>query len=302
MKTIFNIFAISLISFTVFAQKSHCKYWLTTFNDIKATMVLTNESQSYLVVHYKNNYKIKKMKILADSSIVYDDVIGIKLTSLSADTLAIRARTEPYIKFHCLNDEVAKQRLNHLISFGCKDIESFSSDSLFLLKDENKEPFFVDFKGIKIASFEKVLPMDSTGFWVKQQDEWRLLDTHFKESTTISGSFSEVIKNASSDFAIADDNNNWGYMHGSLFIKPQYDSVLFYGHGLLPVLVKNKGWILLDDKGKNCYPKLSFKSKPMFKMNFWLGESLTDVVEIKEHLYRVWKKSELKLKLKSKKK
>jgi hypothetical protein len=300
MRIIFNTFALSLISFAIFAQKPDCQFWRSSFHDYQATMVFAKENQSYFVIQQNRNYEIKKIKILADSSMIFNDVDGLKLILLSADTLAIKPSNESPVKFHCLNDETLKLRLNRLIDFGCKDIESFNSDSLFLLKYGNI-PIFVDFKGLQIASFEKVLPMDSTGFWVRQQDEWMLLDSHFKEGITQNEHFSEVIKNASSDFAIADKNNNWGYIHGSLFIKPQYDSVLFYGHGLLPVFTKNKRWIFLDNAtGKNSYPTLSFKRKPIFKMSYWLVETPNEIYEIKEHYFKHFNKSELKSK-KSKK-
>ena len=121
MKTIFNTFAISLISFTISAQKiGGCKYWLSTFQNYKATMVFANESQSYFVVNQNKKYEIKKMKVLADSSIIFNDVEGLKLISLSADSLEIKASSEPSIKFHCLNDEVIGNKLDLLISFGSK--------------------------------------------------------------------------------------------------------------------------------------------------------------------------------------
>ena len=140
----------------------------------------------------------------------------------------------------------------------------------------------------------------------------KLLDTHFKINTAISGNFSEVIQNSISDFAIAQHDTNdrettniklkknkWGYIHDRLYIHPQYDKVLYYGHGLLPVFTKNKRWIFLDtEKGTNSYPKLSFTKKPTFKMSYWLAETPSEIFEIKENYYRHFKKSELKSKSK----
>jgi hypothetical protein len=299
MKTIFNIFATSLISFTVFAQKSDCKYWLTTERNFVATMIFTNESHAYFVINQNRNYVLKDFKFLPDSTIIINnDVEDMKLLSLSPDTLAIKPSDERPIKFHCVTDEVFKHKLDNLVSFGCKSIESFNNDSLFLGEIENKS-VFVDFKGLKVASFEKVLTMDSTGFFVRQNDKWKLLDSHFKESTTISGSFLEIIKNETSDFAVESHGKKWGYIHGRLFIHPQYMKVLYYTHGLLPVLTKKKLWIFLDnEKGTNSYPKLSFTKKPTFKMSYWLAETPSEIFEIKENYYRHFNKSELKSKSK----
>jgi hypothetical protein len=302
MKTIFNTFVLtSLINFSIFSQKSDCKYWLTTERNFVATMIFNNESHAYFVINQNRNYVLKDFKFLPDSTIIINnDVEDMKLLSLSPDTLAIKPRNERTIKFHCVTDEVFKHKLDNLISLKCKSIESFNNDSLFLGEIDNK-PVFVDFKGLKVATFEKVLSMDSTGFFVRQNDKWKLLDSHFKESTTISGSFSEVIKNETSDFAVAKGNNNWGYIHGSLFIKPQFRTALFYGHGLLPVLTKNKRWIFLDNvAGKNSYSKLSFIKKPIYKMSYWLAETPTEIFEIKQHYFKRFLKSELKSKSKKK--
>jgi hypothetical protein len=310
MKTLPKTFLLICVGLSSFAQKSDTQlsgYWKFTYRDqMMGYLVFTGKNNEALSIanDYKNKYVIKRFVISQkDSSLIIDNQIeqGVILKMPTPDSMILASTKKhaekEHLSFKRINEVEIISKLNQLISFGGKNIESFNQESLWLVEYKNQFSFFnQEFK--KVIDYESVLPVDSIGFFIKRDYDWVFLNQYLNKDSIITEEFSKVIKADRYGFALqqsSEKDSKWGYFRpdSKLYIKPQYDEVLYFDHELLPVR-KGKYWSLLSEEGRNNYPKLSFLDKPKTTYSFWEVSTKTEDFEIKAGMYKRFKKTELK--------